>query len=127
MPAPRCLAPPLDVRQAVVDDFTDEDVRHSVERLPAVLTRGNELEPAQERELMAERRHSKAEGTRQVADTQLTVGERVHDADTDRIGQSLEHLRGVAHDLVVGKTRSRRLDAPAIVLLRQALNDHFHK
>jgi hypothetical protein len=104
------------MRQAVVDDFTDEGVSHSVERLAAVLTSGNELEPAQERELMAERRHSQIKGTRQVADTQLTVRERVHDADADRIGQRLEHLRGIAHGLFEGETGSRRLDAPVIVL-----------
>ena len=126
MPARRDSCAAFGVRQAVVDDFTDEDVDHSVERLAAVHTGRNELEPAQERKLMAERGHSQAEGTSQVPDAELTVRERVHDTDADGIGQCLEHFRGVAHDFVDGEGGAGRLNAPVIVRLGQILIDHMH-
>ena len=100
------------MREAVVDDFTDEVVDHSVESLAAVLTGCDQLEPAQECELMAERGHSQPEGPCQIPDAELTVRERVHDADADRIGECLEHLCGIAHHLLDGEAGSRRLDAP---------------
>ncbi len=48
---------------------------------------------------MARGGHRQAEGVSQIADTQLIVGQRMHEAQPSGIGQGLEDVYGISDDI----------------------------
>ncbi len=93
VPAPGTLA--ADMAEAIVDEAGHEGVDDAVVGLASLVARRDQLEMAQERELMAHRRHRQAERVREIADAQLVVSERVDDAQAQRAGEREEDPDGL--------------------------------
>jgi hypothetical protein len=87
----------LDVGEAVVDQASHKVIDHAVIRLPSILAERYELEPPEERQLMAYDGHRQAKGLGDVANAELVMGQRVHDADSDRVREGLEDLHRLCH------------------------------
>ena len=103
-----------DVGQAIVYEMPDEIVSRTVKRETPVTPRGDQFHPAQQRQLVARGRQRKIERSRQIADAELAVRERVHDADPHRARQNFEHFHGVRDDSLGGQPGSGRRDLLAI-------------
>ncbi len=104
-----------DMRQAVVDEPSHEDVDHPVVALASFLTSGHQPEMSQNGELVADGRHRKPQPVGEVADTALLVGESVQEPKPQGIRKGEKDLDGLGSRLVGRKVGAEIAD-PAVVV-----------
>lgn len=95
------------VSQAVVHEVADQFVDDAVKRETAYVSAGDEIQPAQYGELLARRRDGQSEGSRQIADAEFLVRQRVHDGDPHRVREGLEDFGRVPKNFRCGQARFR--------------------
>lgn len=99
-----------DVGEAVVHEVPDEAVDDAVVAVSPVLPGSHEPHAAQERELMAHRRHRQAEGVGEIADAELVVRERVYESKSQRVREGVKDLHRFGDHFAGGEAGAHFLD-----------------
>lgn len=115
------------VTERIVDKPPDELVRGAVDGEPSLVTAGDEAHPAQQGELMAHGRQWQLEGVREIAYRELVMGQRMKDADTDRICESLEDLDRFVDHVGGRDTVASRANSIGVEHGRELIRGNIHK
>ena len=109
----------FDMREAVVNEVSDEVIDDAIERRASLLSRRNKAEQPKDRELVTQRRHRELERTCEISDRHLVMRQRVHDPDPGRVPERLEHFAGTLHCFLSWQSRKRTFDLPRVACRRQ--------
>ena len=103
------------VGEAVVDEVAHEVVHDAVVGEAALVARGDQAHPPQQRQLVARGRERELQAPREVPDRHLVVRDGVHQGQADRVREEPEDLGGLGEH--------RRPGRPARAAVIFALDD----